>query len=212
MIRDNAMNTPCSLGCRILPGARMISKSSKAPIGLLLSGGLDSCILLGHLLQEKRPVQPFYIRSQLAWQPEELLAVERFLGAVDSPLLKGLVVLDLPLQDLYADHWSVTGQEVPSADSPDDAVYLPGRNALLAIKAALWCRLHDIGELALAVLRSNPFSDATDEFFDAFESALDIATSDRATSDRATGGRATSGLMLLGYLHRCQPGRFSASL
>ena len=37
-----------------------------------------------------------------------------------------LVVLRLPLADLYENHWSVTGCQTPDADTPDDAVYLPG--------------------------------------------------------------------------------------
>jgi 7-cyano-7-deazaguanine synthase len=154
----------------------MILEPSTAPVGLLLSGGLDSCILLGRLLDEGHRVQPFYIRSQLAWQRDELHAAECFMRAASCPQLADLVVLDLPLGDLYADHWSVTGVEAPDAASPDDAVYLPGRNLLLVIKAALWCGLHDIERLALAVLGSNPFGDATPEFFDEFESALHHAT------------------------------------
>ena len=35
---------------------------------------------------------------------------------------------------------------------PDEAVFLPGRNALLTIKAALWCQMHGINELAVATL------------------------------------------------------------
>jgi 7-cyano-7-deazaguanine synthase len=81
-------------------------------------------------------------------------------------------VLDLPLADLYQGHWALTGRRVPDAASADDAVYLPGRNALLTIKAALWCRLHGIDQLALAVLASNPFGDAGAAFFDPFEAAL----------------------------------------
>ena len=65
---------------------------------------------------------------------------------------------------------------MPDQDSPDAAVYLPGRNALLLVKAALWCRLHGIEELALAVLAANPFADATPEFFAQFEAALARAT------------------------------------
>ena len=155
---------------------RMNCNSTTSPIGLLLSGGLDSCILLGRLLGQRRRVQPFYVRCGLAWERCELGAAERFLDAVASPDLEELVVLDMPLSDLYGDHWSVTGREVPDALSPDDAVYLPGRNALLVIKAALWCRLHGIGQLALAVLASNPFDDATADFFDDLESALHRAT------------------------------------
>lgn len=154
----------------------MILVPSTAPIGLLLSGGLDSSILLGRLLREGHRVQPFYIRSQLVWQREELRAAERLLQALSCPRLEDLLVLDLPLEDLYKDHWSVTGRETPDATSPEHAVYLPGRNALLIIKAVLWCRMHGIDRLALAVLASNPFGDATPEFFDDFESALHLAT------------------------------------
>ena len=150
----------------------MTRESSPPPIGLLLSGGLDSCILLGTLLNEGRRVRPFYVRSQLIWEPEELLAVGRCLQALSSPLVDELVLLDLPLADLYGDHWSMTGREPPDASSPDDAVYLPGRNALLVIKAALWCQLHGIDQLALAVLESNPFADAKSEFFRSLQSAL----------------------------------------
>ena len=157
----------------------MILDPSTTPVGLLLSGGLDSCILLGRLLDEGHRVQPFYIRSGLVWQHEELHAAGCFLRAVSCPQLADLVVLDLPLGDLYGDHWSVTGHETPDAESPDSAVYLPGRNALVVIKAALWCRLHGIDRLALAVLGSNPFGDATPEFFDDFESALHRATGRR---------------------------------
>lgn len=176
----------------------MVRVCSTAPIGLLLSGGLDSGILLGHQLAEGLHVQPFYIQSQLFWQREELLAARRFLRAVAAPRLKGLVILELPLGDLYGDHWSVTGRGVPDAISPDDAVYLPGRNALLAIKAALWCRLHGIDELAMAVLRPNPFPDATAGFFDHFEAALDLATGGRVRLIRPFAGLDKRQVMELG--------------
>ena len=68
-------------------------------------------------------------------------------------------MLKLPLADIYGDHWSITGRNIPVAGTSDEAVYLPGRNAILIIKAALWCQLHGIKELALATLASNPFKD-----------------------------------------------------
>jgi 7-cyano-7-deazaguanine synthase len=92
--------------------------------------------------------------------------------AISSPRLEELLVFDLPLADLYGGHWSVVGQGAPGADSPDSAVYLPGRNALLAIKPALWCAMHGVERLALATLAGNPFDDAGYEFFAAFEAAM----------------------------------------
>jgi 7-cyano-7-deazaguanine synthase len=147
-----------------------------ADIGLLVSGGLDSAILLAHLLDAGRRVQPFYVRSHLNWEQTEWAWLQKFLQALNRPSLSSLVTLELPLNDVYGMHWSTTGTAVPGAETPDEAVYLPGRNALLLIKAAIWCQLRGIGELALAPLGSNPFSDATDEFFAEFESALNRAT------------------------------------
>jgi 7-cyano-7-deazaguanine synthase len=115
-----------------------------------------------------------------------------------GPRLAELVVLDLPLADLYDGHWSLTGRGVPDLGSPDTAVYLPGRNALLLIKAALWCRLHGIEELALAVLASNPFADATPEFFATFEDLLDRAVGGRVRIVRPFGRLAKRQVMELG--------------
>jgi 7-cyano-7-deazaguanine synthase len=141
-------------------------------IGVLASGGLDSSILVGHLLRQRRRVQPIYIRTGLVWQAEELPALRRFLGEVVTEHLAELVVLDLPLADLYGGHWSLTGSNIPGADSPDEAVFLPGRNALLLVKAAVWCQLRGVAELALAPLGTSPFEDASEAFFRDFQSAI----------------------------------------
>jgi len=158
---------------RSVDGISMTSNASNdAAIGLLYSGGLDSGILLGHLLAAGRRVPPFYVRSHLHLEDAELKAARAFLDSFQSDALDPLIVLDMPLGDVYENHWSITGRETPDADSPDEAVYLPGRNALLAIKPALWCALHGLNELALAVLAANPFADATAEFFAEFSAML----------------------------------------
>lgn len=154
------------------PMRQMASPSSTSPLGLLLSGGLDSSILLYHSLAQGARVQPLYVQSGLLWQQEELRAVRRFLAALARPELADLVVFEMPLADLYAGHWSVTGDGTPDSKTPDEAVYLPGRNALLLIKPILWCQAQGISQLALAPLASNPFADATDEFFSELQSAL----------------------------------------
>jgi 7-cyano-7-deazaguanine synthase len=140
--------------------------------GLLVSGGLDSSILMGRLLAGRDRVQPFYVRFGLAWQDAELSALAQFTVCLDDARLEPLVMLDMPVGDLYGDHWSVTGREAPGADTPDEAVFLPGRNLLLAVKAAIWCQLHGVDTLALAPLRSNPFPDVSADFFAHFEALL----------------------------------------
>ncbi|NLE39747.1 MAG: 7-cyano-7-deazaguanine synthase [Pirellulaceae bacterium] len=154
----------------------MPNSNEHATVGVLLSGGLDSAILVGTLAAQGRRVVPFFIRSGLVWQEEELRAARRFLDALGTPGQDDLVVLDLPLDDLYANHWSRTGDAVPDAASPDEAVYLPGRNALLVVKAAVWCQLHGIGELAMGVLGTSPFDDARAVFFDHLEAALNAGS------------------------------------
>ena len=111
----------------------MMSTASNESIAVLVSGGLDSCILVSVLLAEGRVVQPLYIRSHLVWESAELPALRRYLECIRTSGLHGLVTLELPLVDLYGKHWSVTGQATPGGDEPDEAVFLPGRNALLMI-------------------------------------------------------------------------------
>jgi 7-cyano-7-deazaguanine synthase len=143
-------------------------------VGVMASGGLDSSILAAHLARQGHRVQPFYVESRLVWQRAELRAARRYLRAISRSFgqVEPLVILKLPLAELYENHWSVTGSNAPDAHSADDAVYLPGRNALLLLKAALWCQLRGIEQLALGVLSTNPFADATPAFFDAFEAAI----------------------------------------
>lgn len=154
----------------------MHGREHDGPIGVLLSGGLDSAILLGDLLRAGRRVQPFYVCCGLVWEEAERRAAESFLAAVRNTRLDPLVVLDMPVGDLYGDHWSTLGRGTPGSASPDDAVYLPGRNPLLLVKPLVWCAAHGIDGLALAVLNSNPFADATPDFFAAFASAMALAT------------------------------------
>jgi 7-cyano-7-deazaguanine synthase len=151
---------------------------SDPSLAVLTSGGLDSAILLGDALRRHSAVHPLYVREGLAWEAVELYYLQRFLEAVRSPALRPLHILELPVADLYDQHWSITGRDVPGAETPDAAVFLPGRNVLFLAKSLLWCHLHGVPSVALGVLGSNPFPDATPAFF------LDFA----AVVNRAIGG------------------------
>ena len=145
-----------------------------ATTAVLYSGGLDSGVLLAELAASG-PVVPIYVDCGLAWQPTELAAAAQFAARLNLPTVADMVRLSLPATDLYGDHWSVSGTRVPDAASVDEAVYLPGRNALLAVKPLVWCGLHGVGTLALATLAGNPFADASGAFFRAFSRGLSIA-------------------------------------
>ena|SRR5438105_723097 len=153
----------------------MESEPNRPKTGLLLSGGMDSAILLDQLLSHGWQVVPFYVRTACVWQACELGAIEHFLADLEQPALNPLVTFDMPLNDLYGDHWSLSGTGAPDESSSDEAVYLPGRNPLLLIKPVLWCRLNGIGNLAMATLANNPFRDATPEFFARFEEMIKAA-------------------------------------
>ena len=135
------------------------------PLAVLVSGGLDSAILLAEALRVYPAVTPIFIRTGSIWEAVEGDHLRRFLDAIRTPALRPLVALDLPVGDLYGDHWSLTGRGTPGERSADEAVYLPGRNVILLSKALLWCHLNGVPELATAPLGSNPFPDATDAFY-----------------------------------------------
>jgi 7-cyano-7-deazaguanine synthase len=142
------------------------------PLAVLTGGGIDSAVLLAEAARAYPAVYPLYVRVGSFWEEAEEAHLRRFLDAVAGPALRPLVTLDQPVADLYGPHWSLTGEGVPAADTPDDAVYLPGRNVLLLAKPLLWCHLHAVPELATAPLGSNPFPDATAGFYDAFAAAV----------------------------------------
>lgn len=145
------------------------------PVAVLVSGGLDSAILLAELSRSHPAVWPLYVRFGLAWEEVELGYLRGFHERLANPQLRPIVVLDMPVRDVYGEHWSITGKNVPGAETPDEAVYLPGRNVLLLAKALLWCHLHQVGAVAMAPLESNPFPDATANFFERFEQVVNQA-------------------------------------
>jgi 7-cyano-7-deazaguanine synthase len=149
------------------------------PAAVLVSGGLDSAILLAETLRQADAVHPLYVRCGLFWEEAELVHLRRFLDAIAGPRLRPLQILEMPVRDLYDDHWGLSGAGVPGADTPDEAVFLPGRNVLLLAKALLWCHLHGVGTVALAPLESNPFPDATPAFFAAFAAVVNQAVGGR---------------------------------
>lgn len=136
---------------------------------VLISGGLDSCVLLARLAEQGWELTPLYVQSGLVWESVELKWIRRFLARLDHSGLNPLRQLSLPVEDTYQSHWSTTGHAVPGAHTEDSAVYLPGRNLLLLSKAAVYCALNGIGVIALGLLKGNPFPDATPAFLRGFE-------------------------------------------
>jgi 7-cyano-7-deazaguanine synthase len=133
---------------------------------VLLSGGLDSAVLLALETTDAAPAQPIHVRAGLAWEDAEARAIARLLAAPPfAGRVRPVVTLTIDMRDVYpATHWAVRGRP-PAYDTPDEDVFLEGRNIILIAKAAVLCARLGLERLALGPLLGNPFPDATPEFF-----------------------------------------------
>ena len=141
---------------------------------VLVSGGIESSVLLADALNRYDAVTPLYVRNHLWWEETELFWLKNFLRGLKSERLGPLKILDLPLRDIYEGHWSLSGAKVPGSKSPDAAVYLPGRNILFLSKAACYAARQGIVDIEIGVLKNNPFSDGSKAFFKKFSSVLSL--------------------------------------
>ncbi len=140
-------------------------------VAVLASGGLDSAVLLADLARSNE-VYPITVRVGLAWEEEEAQALARFLQALGAKTIRPVTTLAMPIQPFYDNHWSLSGQDLPDADSDDNAVFLPGRNIILIGLAAVWCSTHGVSRIAIGSLGDNPFPDASPDFFRGFGAIL----------------------------------------
>ena len=141
---------------------------------ILLSGGLDSAVLLADEAASGE-VHPVYVSVGLAWEAAERAVVSRFLAAAPfGGRVRPLASLSVDMRDVYAaTHWAVLGRP-PAYHTPDEDVYLPGRNVILLGKAAVYCAAATIDRLVIGTLAHNPFPDATPEFRAAMAHALSL--------------------------------------
>jgi 7-cyano-7-deazaguanine synthase len=161
----------------VIPPGGWPPSGAAAPLAVLVSGGLDSAVLLAEAARAYPAVHPLYVRTGLFWEDVERQYLDRFLAAIAGPTLRPLHVLEQPVADVYGSHWSVSGDGVPAAGTPDADVYLPGRNVFLLAKALVWCHLNGVPEVATAPLHCNPFPDATPRFYDGFAALVSEAVS-----------------------------------
>jgi 7-cyano-7-deazaguanine synthase len=139
---------------------------------VLFSAGLDSAVIVADEAT-RTIVYPLYVSVGLAWEEAELAVASRFLrsGVLDDRV-QPLTILRLPMTDVYpSSHWAIRGTP-PAYDTPDEDVYLTGRNVVLLAKAGVWCAQQGIRRIVLGPLAGNPFPDATPAFFAKMADAL----------------------------------------
>ena len=147
------------------------------PTAVLLSGGLDSAVLLANEASRASrgsDVQPVYVSAGMAWEAAERAMVERLLATLTFEHTRPLVTLSVDMRDVYAaTHWSIAGG-APAYHTPDEDVYLPGRNIILLGKAGVYCAAAGLDRLVIGTLAHNPFPDATPEFRQTMADALSL--------------------------------------
>ena len=146
---------------------------------VLLSGGLDSAVLAAHEAQSSR-VLPVYVSVGLAWERAEIAIIETLLRA---PVFAGnvdpLTCVEFTMRDVYpSTHWAIRGVP-PAYDTPDEDVYLSGRNLVLLTKAGVVAARHGVDRIALGPLAGNPFPDARPAFFAAMAQAMSLGLDHR---------------------------------
>lgn len=140
---------------------------------VLLSGGLDSAVLLAHEATQGR-VLPLYVASGLAWEGWERQMIATLLAHLPQSHVLPLSVAEMPVRDVYPPgHWALTGHP-PAYDTPDEDVYLIGRNVLLLSKAAVVAARARASRVVLGPLAGNPFPDARPAFFQTMGAALSL--------------------------------------
>ncbi|MCC7008058.1 MAG: 7-cyano-7-deazaguanine synthase [Acidobacteria bacterium] len=142
---------------------------------VLFSGGLDSAVLLADEAARSDVVWPIHVRTGMAWEPAEARAIERLLSSAPfAARTRPLAALTVDMREVYpATHWAIEGR-APAYDTPDEDVYLEGRNIVLIAKAAVLCARLGAGRLVLGPLAGNPFPDATPEFFRTMAAAMSL--------------------------------------
>jgi 7-cyano-7-deazaguanine synthase len=143
---------------------------------VLFSGGLDSAVLIAERAREGRVVS-IYVSVGFAWEAEERAMIARLFA---SPPFAGVappIELAFDMRDVFSPgHWAVNGTP-PAFDTPDEDVYLPGRNVILLSKAAADLAARGAAapvRVFMGQLGGNPFPDATPEFLAAMARALSL--------------------------------------
>jgi 7-cyano-7-deazaguanine synthase len=143
-------------------------------VAVLYSGGLDSAVLLAQAAQAGA-VQPIYVSAGLAWEDQERTRATALLRTLPGhERIRPLAALGVDMRDVYpATHWAVRG-EAPAFDTPDEDVYIEGRNIVLLSKASVFMARAKIHRVLMGTLAGNPFPDASAAFFRSMADALSV--------------------------------------
>ncbi|HWR38125.1 MAG TPA: 7-cyano-7-deazaguanine synthase [Patescibacteria group bacterium] len=143
-------------------------------VAILVSGGIDSTVLLYRLINEGYEVTPVYINYGQNSQCGELSAIK---SIMDSCLFEKLVEIDFP-EARKLGKGSLVGEypsEVGKTEHWFQAEFFPNRNMILISLAAAYCYKIGISTIAIGVVGKQSYSDTTKAFIEAMNAALSIS-------------------------------------
>lgn len=148
---------------------------------MLFSGGLDSAVLLADVIATAGPdrVIALYVSVGFAWESEERHVAAALLATPPFSATRDFVVLSFDMRDVFRpSHWAVRGTP-PAYDTPDEDVFIDGRNVILLSKAAVYMAAAvrprpSAVTIFMGPLAGNPFPDATPQFFEAAGRSLSL--------------------------------------
>jgi 7-cyano-7-deazaguanine synthase len=151
-----------------------MTTEARSPLILLYGGGIESAALLGRLLADGELVWPVYEHWGLHWDDCALMYARRSCEFHQSTNLLPLMEIQASQREVLANHWAVTGLNVPRSGDPPLAMEIPSRNLLLLAIAAT--RFRQLPELhfVLGTTADNKFSDGSRAFFDHCERVMTI--------------------------------------
>lgn len=179
-------------------------RSSDSPGSVaLLSGGVDSAVMTALAAERGERVKPLYVRQGFVWEHDEIDAVHRFLGSLrgrsGAPWIDPLEVVMLSAPGSFASRWALdAGADPPGEASPDEAVFLPGRNLALLTQAALAGYGERLGRIQIGLLAGNPFPDSSPAFLRAFERTASQALGIEVTVETPLAGLTKTEVLELG--------------
>ena len=168
---------------------------------VLCSGGLDSVVLLAEVARRAggARVVPLYVSVGLAWEAQERLVLDRVIRADAFRAVDAVVPLRFDMRDVYPDtHWAIRG-EAPAFDTPDEDVYLEGRNVVLLTKAAVFMARARLTRVFIGPLAGNSFPDATAEFFESIGRSLSIGLASPVEVIAPFAGLSKADVIALGH-------------
>lgn len=123
-IKKNAFQgEPCPDRCR---RAKPLGMTNPSSICVLVSGGLDSAMLVKRGLALGHLVYPLYVASGFQWERAERHCLNQQLQYLSNPKLKALKVLSYPAKEFFFGSLGISSPSRPGPERPSQLRLHPG--------------------------------------------------------------------------------------